>query len=42
MDAAKELLQLMEVNLLTQAMGTGEDTEVVSIIVATAVRVSRP
>ena len=41
-DTIKELLQLIEVNLLTQAIGTEEDIRVISIIVAIVVRVSKP
>ena len=42
MDAAKELLWLIGVNLLTQVARTEEDTGVVSTTVAVAARASRP
>ena len=41
-DAMKELLWLIGVNSSTWAAGTGEDIEVVSIIVVVVVRASRP
>ena len=42
MDTTKELSWLMEVNLSTQAAGTGEDAGAVSTTVAVVVKASRP